>query len=91
MLRCEDEKKRAAYIGIGFRERDTAFSFKATLQDFERYVRRQRSAAAAAAARGVGLDDPINRFVYERAKAGEAYARAKVGATRSLAPRGPRG
>ncbi|CAN0084952.1 unnamed protein product, partial [Phaeothamnion confervicola] len=54
VLRCEDrETKRYAYVGVGFRERSSAFDFKATLDDFVRSVERQQRArdmAAAAAA-----------------------------------------
>lgn len=47
VLRCEDRaSKRVAYVGIGFRERSTAFDFKAALDDFARSQERSRRAAA---------------------------------------------
>lgn len=47
VLRCEDDKKRHAYVGIGFREREVAYDFKATIQDFARSVRREETALEA--------------------------------------------
>jgi len=46
VLRLEDAKKRKAYLGLGFRERDVAYDFKATLCDFKRGVDRERKAEA---------------------------------------------
>lgn len=51
--------KRVASLGIGFRARETAFSFTSALQDHMRAVRRERAAASAAAAAesaGAGTD-----------------------------------
>lgn len=58
VLRVE-KGKRHTYVGIGFRERDAAFSFKAGMQDFQRSVDRSRLAArrAAAGEGGAGGDD----------------------------------
>lgn len=33
MLRVDDGKGRHAYLGMGFRDRDDAYNFNATLQD----------------------------------------------------------
>lgn len=42
MLRVEDEQSgRCAFVGIGFPDRTAAFNFKATLQDYAKYVQRQ--------------------------------------------------
>ena len=41
----DGRSQRSTYVGIGFRERETAFSFSSILQDHVRYVRRQREAA----------------------------------------------
>ncbi|KAK7236737.1 endocytosis associated protein, partial [Aureococcus anophagefferens] len=46
VLRLEDAKKRKAYLGLGFRERDVAYDFKATLCDFKRSVDREEKAEA---------------------------------------------
>ncbi|KAH8059776.1 hypothetical protein JL721_9197 [Aureococcus anophagefferens] len=43
---CPDAKKRKAYLGLGFRERDVAYDFKATLCDFKRSVDREEKAEA---------------------------------------------
>lgn len=45
VLRCEDEQRRHAYVGVGFRERDVAYDFKASIQDFQRSVQREEEAA----------------------------------------------
>lgn len=42
VLRCEDADKRVAYIGTGFTERETAYDFKAAVQDFWRCAERER-------------------------------------------------
>ena len=43
--RIRDVKSgRSAYIGVGFRERDTAFDFKSALNEYIRYMDRQRTA-----------------------------------------------
>lgn len=47
VLRCEDEKRRHAYVGIGFSERDVAYDFKATIFDFSKKIARQTTAAQA--------------------------------------------
>lgn len=47
VLRCEDEKRRHAYVGIGFAERDVAYDFKATIYDFSKKIGRQTTAAEA--------------------------------------------
>ncbi|KAG5179425.1 hypothetical protein JKP88DRAFT_326905 [Tribonema minus] len=46
VLRCEDQagSGRVAYVGVGFRERSTAFDFKAALDDYVRSVQRQQQA-----------------------------------------------
>ena len=41
VLRCEDEKRRRAFVGVGFRERETAYDFKATIFDFKAKIDRQ--------------------------------------------------
>ena len=46
VLRLEDAKKRKAYLGLGFRERDVAYDFKATLCDFKRSIDREQKAEA---------------------------------------------
>ncbi|CAM9273251.1 unnamed protein product [Sphacelaria rigidula] len=46
VLRCEDKASgRHAYVGIGFRERSSAFDLKAVLDDFVRFMDRQKRAA----------------------------------------------
>jgi len=59
VIRCEDENnsKRVAHVGMGFRERDDAMNFKMGLSDFTRSIERERKtlqmqAAAAAATAG---------------------------------------
>eukprot|EP00903_Cladosiphon_okamuranus_P014533 g13480.t1 len=45
VLRCEDRASgRHAYVGIGFRERSSAFDLKAVLDDFVRFLDRQKRA-----------------------------------------------
>lgn len=44
VLRCEDDQRRHAYVGVGFRERDMAYDFKASIQDFQRSVQREEEA-----------------------------------------------
>ncbi|CAM9717208.1 unnamed protein product [Ectocarpus fasciculatus] len=45
VLRCEDKASgRHAYVGVGFRERSSAFDFKAVLDDFVRFLDRQKRA-----------------------------------------------
>ena len=39
VFRCEDAKGRRAYLGVGFRERDQAYDFKASIDDFVREAR----------------------------------------------------
>ena len=43
------DSRRHGLIGIGFRERQSSFDFKSTLQDFERYCERLSSTMSAAA------------------------------------------
>ncbi len=44
VLRVEDPSmKRVAYLGIGFRDRDSAFDFKASLDDFMKRALRYTS------------------------------------------------
>ena len=45
VFRCEDAKGRRAYLGVGFRERDQAYDFKASIDDFVRAARREATAA----------------------------------------------
>lgn len=45
VLRVKDShSERTTYIGIGFRERDTAFEFKNCLNDYIRYINRREQA-----------------------------------------------
>ena len=47
VIRCSDPKSgRHAYIGIGFRDRQVAFDFRATLQDELKRQQREREATA---------------------------------------------
>ncbi|CEG46241.1 adaptin ear-binding coat-associated protein 1 [Plasmopara halstedii] len=59
MLRVEDEQsERCAFVGIGFSARSMAFNFKATLQDYAKYVLRQlgvQPGAATTAAETISL------------------------------------
>ena len=58
MLRVEDDAtKRRAYLGIGFPERASAFNFKAGLQDYVKYRRRQMEAAASGATAAAAAAD----------------------------------
>ncbi|KAJ8610706.1 hypothetical protein CTAYLR_005672 [Chrysophaeum taylorii] len=43
VLRCEENNKHA-YVGCGFRERETAYDFKAAIHDFKKSVDRQHKA-----------------------------------------------
>ena len=45
VFRCEDAQGRRAYLGVGFRERDEAYDFKASMGDFIRSARREATAA----------------------------------------------
>ncbi|CCI43866.1 unnamed protein product [Albugo candida] len=48
MIRVEDRAtKKRVFVGIGFPERTSAFNFKAALQDYVKYQRRQMTIAAA--------------------------------------------
>ncbi|CAN0520982.1 unnamed protein product, partial [Ectocarpus sp. 12 AP-2014] len=50
VLRCEDKASgRHAYVGVGFRERSSAFDFKAVLDDFVRFLDRQKRAEETSA------------------------------------------
>ena len=46
VFRCEDAKGRRAYLGVGFRERDQAYDFKASIDDFVRAARREATPTA---------------------------------------------
>lgn len=42
VIKCQDQhSKRSALLGIGFREREKALDFKATIQDYLQYMNRQ--------------------------------------------------
>ena len=43
-LRIDDGKGRHAYVGMGFRDRDDAYNFKATMEDHWKGVERQKEA-----------------------------------------------
>jgi len=45
VLRCENKEGKVAYIGVGFAERESAYDFKAALQDFKRCIEREFEAA----------------------------------------------
>ncbi len=63
VVRCEDERtKRHAYIGIGFRNRESAIDFKGVLQDYVSSVNRERRAAEMAKQSEVTSNDeePLN-------------------------------
>eukprot|EP00752_Nemacystus_decipiens_P003393 g3139.t2 len=63
VLRCEDQASgRHAYVGIGFRERSSAFDLKAVLDDFVRFLDRQKRAeetSAVEAADGEEVLGPV--------------------------------
>ena len=76
VLRCEDARKRAAYIGVGVRDREASFSLKAAIGDFESYVRRHRAADDSALR---GSTDALSR-----ASLGASAADAKTTASADL-------
>ena len=48
MLRVEDEEtRRHAFVGLGFRERDSASDFKPAVQEHEQQQRRETEAIRA--------------------------------------------
>jgi len=57
VFRCEDAQGRRAYLGVGFRERDEAYDFKASMGDFIRGARRE---ATAAVLRDEAAKAPVN-------------------------------
>ena len=59
VFRCEDAKGRRAYLGVGFRERDQAYDFKASIDDFVRAARREATAAVLREAAEEAAASPV--------------------------------